>query len=134
MAARRKTRSQPKGVAGKTLARLEDELPDSLAEFSRRVRRELTSLERKIEKAAAPKRRRIARALRDAAHTLGRYEAEGEKRWRRLTDQARREAVMALRKLERAVAPQGRSPAGRRKTARRTSGGGKRGGARPQAA
>jgi hypothetical protein len=115
MAARRKTRSAKGAVrrpARKTLAKLENELPGTLAEFSRRVRRELTNLERKVEKAAAPTRRKVARALRDAAHALGRYEAEGEKQWNRLTGQARREALSVLRKLEKAVAPaRGRRPA-----------------------
>lgn len=122
MAARRKKRSATKGTAGKTLARLESELPDTLAEFSRRVRKELGSLERKVEKAAAPRRRQIARALREAAHTLGRYEAEGEKRWNRLTTQARREALSVLRKLEKAVAPPARKKASRKKAARKARG------------
>lgn len=107
MAARRKgsaVRKRTPGKARQALARLEDELPPTLAEFSHRVQRKLTALERKVEKAAAPTRRRIARALRDASRALGRYEAEGEQRWRRLTGPARREAIAMLRKLEKTLA------------------------------
>jgi hypothetical protein len=120
MAARKKTTA--KGTRGRparqTLAKLESELPRTLAEFSKRVRKELTGLEVRVEKAAAPTRREIARVLRQASHALGRYEAEGEKQWKRLTGQARREALSVLRRLEKAVAPPRRRVA-RKKTALR---------------
>ena len=38
--------------------------------------------------------------LRDASHRLGRFEAEGERRWKNLTGEARREALQLLRRLE----------------------------------
>lgn len=118
MAARRKTRSAT-GAGRKALARLESELPRTLEEFSQRVRKELTSLERKVEKAAAPARRKIARVLREASHALGRYEAEGEKQWKRLTGQARREALSVLQRLEKALKPPARGGARKKAGARR---------------
>jgi uncharacterized protein YllA (UPF0747 family) len=122
MAARKKARTVRKPVRRSTkqaITRLETELPRTLAEFSRRVHRELTSLERRVEQAAAPTRREIARALREVSHALGRYEAEGEVQWRRLTGQARREAIAVLRRIEKALAPPRRRPAanGRRRAA-----------------
>jgi len=97
MPARRKTgavRRPTRRKAQEALARLQSELPPTLADFSRRVRRELTVLERRVEKAAAPARREIARVLREASHALGRYEAEGERQWKRLAGEARREALV----------------------------------------
>jgi len=51
--------------------------------------------------------------LRDASHRLGRFEAEGERRWKNLTGEARREALQLLRRLERKFEPRRRN-AGRR--------------------
>jgi molybdenum-dependent DNA-binding transcriptional regulator ModE len=92
-----------KGIA--KVERLSDELPASLDEFSRRVHRQLTRLEGEVDRAEARARREIARVLRQASHRLGRYEAEGEKRWKKLTAQARREALTMLRKLEKLIEP-----------------------------
>jgi hypothetical protein len=91
--------------AKSSFERFEHELPPNLREFSHRVRAGLTSLERDIEKAQAQTRRRATSLLREASHTLGRYEAEGERRWRKLTRPARREAVRLLRRLEGALTP-----------------------------
>jgi hypothetical protein len=87
------------------LKRLEDELPPTLREFARGVRLRLTRLEREIHKADVARRRRWTKLLRDASHQLGRYEAQGERQWKKLTRQARQEAVSVLQRLERAVAP-----------------------------
>lgn len=95
----------PRRRARSTIRRLEDELPTELRDFSRRVRRDLTHLERRIEHARKDARRGLTRILRDVSHELGRLEAQGERRWRRLTNQARRDAVRALRKLEKAIEP-----------------------------
>ena len=99
------TRKSPARKAGGTarsrraaaVARIEQELPPTLRQYSKRVRVGLTRLERKIEKAEARTRRTTARALRDLSHQLGRFEAEGERRWRRLTSRARREALLRLK-------------------------------------
>jgi hypothetical protein len=75
----------------------------------------LGELEARIEKAGTAYRRRWTRLLREASHQLGRFEAEGELRWRRLTARARRDAVQLLRRLEREIGHDGRQ----RKAARR---------------
>jgi hypothetical protein len=106
--------------AARTLARIEGELPPTLGQFERRVRRGLEGLERRIERAEARTRRQLARLLREASHTLGRYEAAGEARWRKLTSQARRDALRVLRNLEAQLEPAGaRQAASRAKSPRR---------------
>lgn len=121
MAARRKVSKARGRVARKTirraqagLQRLEDELPATLAEFSKRVQRGLGSLERRIDRVELRTRRQAARLLREASHQLGRYEAEGERRWKRLTGQARRDALRLLHRLEKALEPARRTQVPRR--------------------
>jgi len=97
----RVARSRALGVLG----RLERELPPTLRQFSRRVRTGLTRLEREIVNARSLARGEATRLLRDASQALGRYEAYGERQWRRLTTPARREALRILRRLEKALAP-----------------------------
>ena len=95
----------PLAVARKAL----NELPASLDQFSRRARVGLTRLEGTVEKAEARYRRQAARMLRDASHRLGRFEAEGERRWKNLKGEARREALQLLRRLERTLEPRRRN-------------------------
>lgn len=122
MAARRKKASKAgRGSAtarqaDAALARLEQELPPNLRAYSRRVRRGLSGLEREVARAQANPRREGARLLREASHALGRLEAEGERRWRKLAKPARREALRLLHRLEGALA----APK-RRKTARKAT-------------
>ena len=125
MAARRRKRAARKAGRRKAtrraevaLARLEQDLPPSLKEFSRQVQRGLTALEVEIQRAQANPRREFARLLRETSHTLGRLEAEGERRWRKLTAPARREALRLLRRLEGALATPRRKTARRRAAAR----------------
>jgi len=92
-----------KGVA--RVERLSENLPSTLDEYSSRMHKQLTLLEREVERAEARARREIARVLRQASHRLGRFEAEGEKQWNRLTAQARREALSLLRQLEKRLTP-----------------------------
>jgi hypothetical protein len=87
------------------LIQLEAELPPTLRDFSRRVRRGLARLEKRIEKDRADARRRGMRMLREASHRLGHFEAQGEREWRRQSLRARRATVQLLRRLERAVEP-----------------------------
>jgi hypothetical protein len=129
MAARKKKASRKKATRKKTsgrrkgaIARLEKELPPTLAQFSRRVRTELQRLEKQLEKALKPARREAVVVLRDVSQTLGRLEGEGERRWRKLSGQARRDAVSALKRVEKAVEPPRRkSAAGRKKASSRRS-------------
>lgn len=109
--ARRKTRASLQ----RSLARMEEELPRTLAQFSRRVQARLGDLEKRLQKAGAVYRRRGTRLLREASHQLGRFEAEGELRWRRLTARARRDALQVLRRLERELGP---APKARKKVAK----------------
>ncbi len=108
-----KARSLPRG--SDALKKLEPELPANLQEYSRQVRRELVKLERQIETAQRDARRGWTRLLRDVSHQLGRLEAEGEKRWKKQTYPARREAVKVLKRLEKAIEPPRRRPARKKK-------------------
>jgi hypothetical protein len=101
--------------ARSALASIEGDLPPTLKEFSRDMRRGLTKLEKQMDTAQRDARRRWTRTLRDASHQLGKLEAAGEKQWRRQTTRARREAAQALRRIEKAVQP---APT-RKKTTRR---------------
>lgn len=101
------------------LARLEPDLPPTLRDFSKRVRRGLTELEREIERVQQRYRRQRARLLREVSHQLGRFEAEGERRWKKLNTQARRDALRLLKRLEKAIEPPQRKKRPRKKTATR---------------
>lgn len=101
-------------------ARLEAELPTSLAEFVRQVTTRLNRLEKQLDKAEGRYRREWTRTLKNVSRQLGRFEAEGEKRWRKLTDAPRRDAVRLLRKLEKAIEPRkGRKTRRKKAPARR---------------
>ena len=99
-AARKKTAAKKRSSAS---SRIEQEFPPTLGDFSRRVRRQLNALARNIEKTEWRYRRQATRALRDASHRLGKFEAMGERAWKRLTVQARREVLGVLRRVEKAV-------------------------------
>jgi len=101
-----KRRKTARGPARSRLARVEQELPSDLREFARRVRAGLSTIERDLDQVQARTRRQGARLLREASHALGRFEAEGERRGRKLTRPARREALRLLRRLESALAAQ----------------------------
>lgn len=107
MAAKKKTTKKQtgRGSASAAMARLEAELPPNLRDFSRQVRRDLTRLERRIDVASRDARRQMTRLLRDVSHELGKLEAEGQKRWRALTHQARRDLAKQLNKLQKAIEP-----------------------------
>jgi hypothetical protein len=106
------TRKRKKAATG-AVARLEKELPKTLREYSRNVRKELTRIERDVEKVTAVTRKRGIKLFREASYELGSLEQQGEKAWQRLTTPYRRKAVSLLQQLEKAVAP----PARRRKKA-----------------
>ena len=113
--ARRKAGRKAVARVQSSLRRIEHELPPTLAQFSRRVRSELGRLEKQIGRAGNRYRAGWARLLRDASLQLGRFEAEGEARWKRLTTRARGDALKVLRRLEKELAPPGRKGAKRRK-------------------
>jgi len=103
-AAKRSSLKDRAAKVGARLGRMERELPDTLREFSVRVRKRLGQLERAVVRAEARYQREAVRTLRTASHQLGRFEAEGERRWKRLTAEARREALLVLRRMEKALA------------------------------
>ena len=103
----------------RSLARIESELPATLAQFSRRVQAELTRLEKQISRAGTRYRASWTRLLREASHRIGRFEAEGEARWKHLTARARADALKLLRRLEREIEPRRPKRAARRKPAAR---------------
>jgi len=113
--AKRSAKKGSRSKAPTAIERLEGELPKDLRDFSRIVRRDLGQLEKQIEGARKDVRRGLTRALREVSHQLGRFEADGERRWKKLTSQARRDAVKVLRKLEKVIEP----PKRKRKAARK---------------
>ena len=98
-----KKRGAPAGAVA-TLRRLPQDVPRTLREFSRRLRTALSRLEDEITRARTAARGQATRLLRDASQALGRYEAYGDRQWRRLTVPARREVLRLLRRLEAALA------------------------------
>jgi DNA anti-recombination protein RmuC len=103
-------------------ARLEAELPTSLAEFVRQVTTRLNRLEKQLDKAEGRYRREWTHTLKNVSRQLGRFEAAGEKRWKKLTDSPRRDAVRLLRKLEKAIEPRkGRTTKRKKAPARRAT-------------
>ena len=100
------------------LARIQQELPPTLRDFSRRMSRGLSDLEKRIEQEGRVARRQAARILRQASHRLGQLEAQGEREWRKQSLRARHAAVRLLRQLERSLEPQ-RKARGRKATAHR---------------
>jgi hypothetical protein len=104
-----KARKARKTSIRKVARRIQEELPATLDEFAKRVRVRLTRLEHAVERAEVRYRREIVRALRQASHQLGRFEAEGERRWKRLTTQARRDAPSYAdsRRRSKAARPRG---------------------------
>lgn len=118
-AARKKTARTAAPKRSAAASRIEQEFPATLGDFSRRVRRQLNALERNIEKTEWRYRRQATRALRDASHQLGKFEARGERAWKKLTTQARREVLTVLRRVERAV--EGPKPKPKKKAAAKRS-------------
>ena len=135
MAVRKRAAKKKAAVRGRgarvaaEVAKVERELPETLREFSARVRKRLGQLERAAVRAQERYQREAVRVLRVASHRLGRFEAEGERRWKKLTATARRDALQVLRKMEKALgnmekalegkAARGHKPA--RKAGRRAS-------------
>jgi hypothetical protein len=97
------TRKKTARTPAERLRQLAEEVPETVASFSRRVRTGLTRIEREI--ASGKRDGPLVRTLRDVSHQLGTYEAYGEKGWRGLTLQARHEAAKALNRLERVIEP-----------------------------
>jgi hypothetical protein len=102
-AARKTARAKKSNTSA--LARLQQELPPTLRDFSRRMSRGLSDLEKRIEREGRVARRQGARILRQASHRLGQLEAQGEREWRKQSLRTRHAAVRLLRQLERSIEP-----------------------------
>ena len=123
--AARKNSKAKKGARRKTPAKgfkVGDlEFPRTLKGFQRDVRRYLSWLEREVGRAESTYRKRFARLLREGSHELGRLEEMGDRRWRDLTDPARRDLAKLLGRLEKAMQPKARAKKKARKKAARKS-------------
>src|SRR5262245_31664689 len=62
---------------------IELELPTTLREFAKELRKRLDRLERDAARAQLEARRRAAKLLREASQQLGRLEVGGEAAWRK---------------------------------------------------
>ena len=103
------TPRKKKSGARATLQRLERELPATLREYSQQVQRQLARLEKNVDKVTVAARTEATKLLREARHRLAELETKGESAWGRLTHQYRHDAVQMLQRLEKAVAPAGRT-------------------------
>ncbi len=89
-----------KKTAARKARAVDIQLPATLKEFRRDVGKQLGRVEKEIEKTAATARRRATKLLREASHTLGRYEQQGEQAWKKLSGTARRDAEKVVHQLE----------------------------------
>jgi hypothetical protein len=79
------------------------ELPKSLKALGRQVRRDLNSIEKQIEVCGKDTRRSLARVVRDASHQLGLLEARGEREWRSLSRNSKRDVERVMRRVRKAA-------------------------------
>ena len=98
--ARKTVRSRAVGV--RRSSRLEIHFLPTMLEFSQRLCAKLPRIEREVARSEEGVRREAARVLQ---HSGYRFETEGERRWRKLTLQAGREALQVLRRIEKDVTP-----------------------------
>jgi len=79
------------------------ELPKSLKALGRQVRRDLNAIEKQIEICGKDTRRSLARIVRDASHQLGSLEARGEREWRSLSRNSKRDVERVIRRVRKAA-------------------------------
>jgi hypothetical protein len=103
MAKAKRGRKTPAKKAASAVSKLKADLPPTLAEFTRKVQAGLTRMQKQIE--GSPASKDFLRLLREVSHRLGKLEAEGEKRFRKLAGQARRDALSLLKRVEKALEP-----------------------------
>jgi hypothetical protein len=101
----KKKASRRRSARSDAFARLEGQLPPTLREYAKELRKRLDRLESDVTKAQLEARRRAARLLREASVQLGRLEVGGEAGWRKLGASYQKELVALLRRLEKAFAP-----------------------------
>ena len=91
------------------------DFPKTLDAYARRLRTQMTKLERRLEKARDQASRRGTKLLREASEYLGRAEACGERTWR----EGRKEAARFLDRLEKTIEPKGTGVRKKKTTTRR---------------
>jgi hypothetical protein len=102
-AAKKKTARKKKAAKRSRIEFIGDELPKSLKAFGRQLRRDLTAVEKQIEVCGKDTRRSLARIVRDASHQLGTLEARGQREWRTLSRNAKRDVERVVRRVQKAA-------------------------------
>jgi len=103
MAAKKRTAGKKKGGKRSTIDLVGSSLPKSLKAFGRQCRRDLNAIEKQIEIAGKDTRRSLTRIVRDVSHQLGSLEARGEREWRKLSRNAKRDIERAVRRVQKAA-------------------------------
>jgi hypothetical protein len=102
-AAKKKTARKKKAARRSTIDLVGSELPKSLKAFGRQCRRDLSAIEKQIEIAGKDTRRSLTRIVRDVSHQLGTFEARGEREWRKLSRNAKRDIERVIRRVRKAT-------------------------------
>lgn len=114
---RKKKAARKKGMVRSALARIEPDLPPTLRDYSKDVRKQLTKLEKDVASAQASASKRGTKLIREASEMLGRLEERGERQWRKLSAPYRRDAVKLLEQMQKAIAPPKKKKSRRKKKA-----------------
>lgn len=101
--AAKKKATKKKAAKRSTIDLVGSELPKSLKAFGRQCRRDLLAIEKQIEIAGKDTRRSLTRIVRDASHQLGTLEARGEREWRKLSRNAKRDIERVVRRVQKAT-------------------------------
>lgn len=102
-AAKKKTARKKKSARRAAVDLVGNELPKSLKAFGRQIRRDLNAIEKQIEICGKDTRRSLARIVRDASHQLGTLEARGEREWRALSRNSKRDVEGVVRRVRKAT-------------------------------
>jgi hypothetical protein len=102
-ATRKKAAKKKKAARRSTIDFVGSELPKSLKAFGRQCRRDLSAIEKQIEIAGKDTRRSLTRVVRDVSHQLGTLEARGEREWRKLSRNAKRDIERVVRRVRKAT-------------------------------
>jgi hypothetical protein len=102
-AGKKKTSRKKKAARRSAIDLVGSELPKSLKAFGRQCRRDLSAIEKQIEIAGKDTRRSLTRIVRDVSHQLGTFEARGEREWRKLSRNAKRDIERVIRRVRKAT-------------------------------
>jgi hypothetical protein len=101
--AKKKATRKKKAAKRSSIDLVGSALPKSLKAFGRQCRRDLTAIEKQIEIAGKDTRRSLARIVRDASHQLGTLEARGEREWRKLSRNTKKDIERVVRRVQKAT-------------------------------